>query len=103
MVESFLESNKKKKAKEVAQDPETKKLALEAKDKYECFKKLVDSESWKECEEFLKDEIYNALNYAPGDGGDWWLKYGWGLKACVERIKSHAKKYEEAIEFLSKQ
>lgn len=102
MVESFIESNAKKKATKVTEDTETKNAALEAKEKFECFKKLVDTDEWKKCEEFLKDEIYKSLNLAPGEGGDWWLKYGWAIKACIERIKSHAKKYEEAVEYLSK-
>lgn len=100
MVESFIESNKKKR-KMVTEDAETKKAALEAKDKYECFKELVECECWKKCDEFLKDEIYNALNLAPGEGGDWWLKYAWAMKATLERIKSHAKKYDDAIKYLS--
>lgn len=101
MVQSYLESNEKKKLKASKENKEMKAQALEAKDKYEKFKKLVDSTEWKECEEFLKDEIYNALSLAPGDGGDWWLKYSWAIKACIERIKSHAKKYEDAIKYLT--
>lgn len=101
MVESFLESNKKKKLISKEENEETKKAALEAKDKYEIFNRLVLSDDWKECEEFLKEEIYNGLSLAPGDGGDWWLKYSWALKACIERIKSHSKKYEDAIKYLS--
>lgn len=102
MVEGFIESNKKKRARAKEVDEETKKAAVEALDQFKCFKDLVESEAWAKVEDFLKDEIYKALNYAPGDGGDWWLKYGWGLKACIERIKAHAKKYDEAIDILNK-
>ena len=101
MAESYLASNEKKKLKASKENKELKGQALEAKDKYENFRKLVDTDEWKYCETFLKDEIYNGLSLSPGDGGDWWLKYSWGLKACIERIKSHAKKYDDAMKFLS--
>lgn len=101
MVESYLDSNKKKKLKSSKENVEMREQALKAKEDYENFKKLVDSPEWQYCEKFLKDEIYNALSLAPGDGGDWWLKYSWAIKAGLERIKSHAKKYEDAIKFLS--
>ena len=103
MVQSYLESNEKKKLKASKENKEMKQQALDAKEKYENFKKLVDTDEWKYCEDFLKDEIYNALSLAPGEGGDWWLKYSWAIKACIERIKSHAKKYDDAIKFLSEQ
>ena len=103
MVESFLESNAKKKASTKKSKEELEKL-LEAKNKYEKFRKLCDYQEWKDCRDFIKDEIYQGLSLAPGDvgTGDWWLKYCWGLKACIERIESHAKKYDEAIKELSK-
>ena len=100
MVESYLESNKKKKEK--VESKELKESALKAKEKFEKFYKLVNTEEYKECKDFLKEEIYDGLNFAPGDGGDWWLKYCWGLKACLCRVGSHGKKYEEAIKYLSK-
>lgn len=103
MVESYLDSNKKKKLKSSKENVEMREQALKAKDDYENFKRLVDSKEWEYCEKFLKDEIYNGLSLAPGDGGDWWLKYSWALKACIERIKSHAKKFDDAIKFLSEQ
>lgn len=104
-VVSFTESNKKKRERVAKQDPETKKQALESKEKFEKFRRLCDSQDWKDCKDFLKDEIYNGLNLAPGDHGtgDWWLTYCWGLKACIERIESHAKKYDEAIKLLSEE
>lgn len=103
MVESFLESNAKKKASAKKSKEEVDAL-LEQKDKYEKFRKLCDTQDWKDCKDFLKDEIYQGLSLAPGDvgTGDWWLKYCWGLKACIERIESHAKKYDEAVKELSK-
>lgn len=101
MVESYLESNAKKKAKATQEDKELKKSALEAKEKYEIFYRLCETDDWKKCEEFLKEEIYKSLNLSPGDGGDWWLKYGWAIKACIERIKSHSVKYQDAVKFLS--
>ena len=100
MVKSYLESNKEKKEK--VNSKELKEAALKAKEKFEKFYKLVNTQEYKECKEFLKEEIYDGLNLAPGDSGDWWLKYCWGLKACLSRIDSHAKKYEDAIEYLSK-
>ena len=103
-VISFSESNKKKREKVVKIDPETKKQALDAKEKFEKFRKLCDSPEWVACRDFIKDEIYQGLSLAPGEHGtgDWWLTYCWGLKTCIERIESHAKKYDEAIEYLSK-
>lgn len=104
MVVSYLESNEKKRKKVTEEDKELKKQALEAKEKYEKFNRLVETETWRECEEFLKEEIYNALNYSPSDGdsGKWWMMYSWAMKATIERIKSHSKKYKEAVEFLNK-
>ena len=104
MVESYLESNAKKKAKaeELKEKEEIQKTLLDHKEKFEKFRKLCDSEEWKECRDFIKDEIYQGLSYAPGDGGDWWLHYSWGLKTFIERVESHARKYDEAIEQLSK-
>lgn len=105
MVESFIESNEKKKAaKKATLDKETRELLLDQIEKFEKFRKLCDTDEWKDCKEFLKDEIYQGLNLAPGEPGigDWWLKYCWGLKACIERIESHATKYDEALKELSK-
>lgn len=105
MVQSYLQSNAKKKATAKEQKVrEEEKVLLEAKDKYENFRKLCNTDEWKYCKDFIKDEIYQGLNLAPGDvgTGDWWLKYCWGLKACIERIESHAKKYDEAVKELSK-
>ena len=102
-TKSFLESNEAKKASAKKSKEEMDAL-LEAKEKYEKFRRLCDTQDWKDCKDFLKDEIYQGLSLAPGDvgTGDWWLKYCWGLKACIERIESHAKKYDEAIKELSK-
>lgn len=99
-VISFSESNKKKREKVVKIDPETKKQALDAKEKFEKFRKLCDSPEWVACRDFIKDEIYQGLAWTPQDD-DWWLKYSWGLKVCLERIEGHAKKYDEAIKYLS--
>lgn len=102
-AKSFLESNEAKKASAKKSKEEIDAL-LEAKEKYEKFRRLCNTQDWKDCKDFLKDEIYQGLSLAPGDvgTGDWWLKYCWGLKACIERIESHAKKYDEAIKELSK-
>ena len=102
-AKSFLESNEAKKASAKKSKEEMDAL-LEAKGKYEKFRRLCDTQDWKDCRDFIKDEIYQGLSLAPGDvgTGDWWLKYCWGLKACIERIESHAKKYDEAIKELSK-
>lgn len=102
-VVSFTESNKKKRERVAKVDPETKKQALDAKEKFEKFRKLCDSQEWKDCRDFIKDEIYQGLSLAPGEPGtgDWWLKYCWGLKTFIERVESHAKKYDEAIKYLS--
>ena len=61
-------------------------------------------QEWKDCKEFIKEEIYNGLTLNPGEPGvgDWWLKYSWGLKCFIERCEAHAKKYDEAIKELSK-
>ena len=99
-VISFSESNKKKREKVVKIDPETKKQALDAKEKFEKFRRLCNTQEWKDCRDFIKDEIYQGLSWTPQDD-DWWLKYCWGLKTCIERIESHAKKYDEAIKYLS--
>lgn len=103
MVASYLESNAKKKANSKKSKDEVNEL-LEKKEKYEKFRRLCDTQDWKDCRDFIKDEIYQGLSLAPGDvgTGDWWLKYCWGLKACIERIESHAKKYDEAVKELSK-
>lgn len=102
-AKSFLESNKAKKASSKKSKEEMDAL-LEAKEKYEKFRRLCNTQDWKDCRDFIKDEIYQGLSLAPGDvgTGDWWLKYCWGLKACIERIESHAKKYDDAIKELSK-
>lgn len=103
MVTSYLESNAKKKANSKKSKDEVNEL-LEKKEKYEKFRRLCDTQDWKDCRDFIKDEIYQGLSLAPGDvgTGDWWLKYCWGLKACIERIESHAKKYDEVVKELSK-
>lgn len=103
MTTSYLESNAKKKANSKKSKDEVNEL-LETKEKYEKFRRLCDTQDWKDCRDFIKDEIYQGLSLAPGDvgTGDWWLKYCWGLKACIERIESHAKKYDEAVKELSK-
>ena len=102
-VVSFIDSNKKKKEKVAKVDPEIKKQQLENKEKYEKFRKLCDTQEWKDCKDFIKDEIYNGLSLAPGDPGtgDWWLHYSWALKVGLERFEGHAKKYDEAIKYLS--
>ena len=104
MVDSFLESNAKKRAKSEKENSETKKMYLEHKEKFEKFRRLCDSQDWKDCVEFIKDEIYQGLSLNPGDPGtgDWWLKYCWGLKTFIERAEAHARKYDEAIIELSK-
>lgn len=96
-----MESNaKKKKAKGLSLE-ERERLQKLVED-YKKFKELADSENWKVCVDFIKEEIYKGLSLAPGEGGDWWLHYCWGLKTLIERIESHAKKYEEALKELSK-
>ena len=102
-VLSFTESNKKKKEKVVRMNPENKKAAQEAIEKFEKFRKLCDTQEWKDCRDFIKDEIYQGLSLSPGEPGvgDWWLKYSWGLKCFIERAESHAKKYNEAYKYLS--
>lgn len=104
-VVSYIDSNKKKKERVAKMDPEAKKQALEHKEKYEKFRKLCDTQLWKECRDFIKDEIYQGLSLAPGDPGtgDWWLKYSWALKVGLERFEGHAKKYDEAIKVLSQE
>lgn len=103
MAASYLESNAKKKANSKKSKEEVNEL-LEKKEKYEKFRRLCDTQDWKDCRDFIKEEIYQGLSLAPGDvgTGDWWLKYCWALKACIERIESHAKKYDEAVKELSK-
>jgi len=103
-VKSFLEANEKKRQLDTKKSKEEIETLLESKDKYEKFRRLCDTQDWKDCRDFIKDEIYQGLSLAPGEvgTGDWWLKYCWGLKACIERIESHAKKYDEAIKELSK-
>lgn len=102
-VVSFTESNKKKRARVAQENGEAKKSALEAVEKFEKFRKLCDSQEWKDCKDFIKDEIYQGLNLSPGEPGvgDWWLKYSWGLKCFIERAEAHAKKYDEALKYLS--
>lgn len=104
MTLSYLESNKKKKEKEQGLDKETKKMLQEHVEKFEKFRKLCDTEEWKACRDFIKDEIYQGLAINPGEPGvgDWWAKYVWGLKCFIERVESHAKKYDEAVIELSK-
>ena len=102
-VESFLESNAKKKAV-AKKSKEEIDMLLDHKEKFEKFRKLCDSQEWKDCRDFIKDEIYQGLAINPGEAGvgDWWCKYVWGLKCFIERVESHAKKYDEAIKELSK-
>ena len=102
-VVSFIESNKKKKARVAQEDVETKRQALEAKEKFEKFRRLCDTQEWKDCRDFIKDEIYQGLSLSPGEPGvgDWWLKYSRALKCFIERAESHAKKYDEAMKYLS--
>jgi len=104
MVQSYLESNAKKKVASKEEKKEIREMLLDHKEKYEKFRRLCDSQDWKDCRDFIKDEIYSGLSLNPGEPGvgDWWLKYCWGLKACIERIESHAKKYDDAIAELSK-
>lgn len=104
MVESYLESNEKKKLKS-----KKEKLTKEERDKYnemvedfKKFKELTELDVWKECEKHLKDDIYKNLSYTPGEGGDWWLKYCWGVRAALERINGYAKHYDSALKALSK-
>lgn len=103
-VKSFLETNEAKRKATSKKSKEEQDALMESKEKYEKFRRLCDTQDWKDCRDFIKDEIYQGLSLAPGDvgTGDWWLKYCWGLKACIERIESHAKKYDEAIKELSK-
>ena len=104
MVKDFLESNKEKKVTTEKENMEFKELMIQYKNDFEKFRKLVDSKEWQECRDFIKDEIYKGLAINPGEPGvgDWWTKYVWGLKCFIERVESHAKKYDEAIIELSK-
>lgn len=104
MTVSYLESNKRKKEKEQVLDKETKKKLQEDVEKFEKFRRLCDSQEWKDCRDFIKDEIYTGLAINPGEPGvgDWWCKYVWGLKMFIERVEAHAKKYDEAYKELSK-
>lgn len=103
-TKSFLESNEAKKKADTKRSKEELEALLLGKEKFEKFRRLCDTQDWKDCRDFIKDEIYQGLSLAPGDvgTGDWWLKYCWGLKACIERIESHAKKYDEIVKELSK-
>lgn len=99
-----MESNEEKKALEAKQTPEFKEMMEQNVKDFEKFRKLCDSQEWKDCVEFIKDEIYKGLAINPGEPGvgDWWAKYVWGLKCFIERAEAHAKKYDEAIKELSK-
>ena len=55
MTVSYLESNRKKKEKEQGLDKETKKMLQEHVEKFEKFRKLCDSQEWKDCVAFIKD------------------------------------------------
>ena len=103
-VKSFLESNAEKKAVSEKENKEFKEMMLQNKVDFEKFRKLCDSQVWKDCVEFIKEEIYKGLQINPGEPGvgDWWAKYVWGLKCFIERVEGHAKKYDEAIVELSK-
>lgn len=103
-VVSYLDSNKKKAEKARKLDKETEKMLLDHVEKFEKFRRLCDSDDWKDCRDFIKDEIYQGLAINPGEHGvgDWWCIYVWGLKCFIERAESHAKKYDEAIKELSK-
>lgn len=103
MINSYLESNEKKKAAKATKlNSEDREKLQKYLEDYKKFKDLSECEYWKDCVSFIKDEIYKGLSLAPGDGGDWWLKYCWGLKTFIERVESHAKKYDEAYKELSK-
>lgn len=103
-AKSFLESNEAKSSAKTKKSKEEMDALLDAKEKFEKFRRLCDTQDWKDCRDFIKDEIYKGLNLSPGEAGvgDWWLKYCWGLKAGIERIESHATKYDEAVKELSK-
>ena len=105
MVESFLDSNKKKREVKSKLTKEDKDKLLKAKDDFKSFKDLVEQDCWKECVKFIKDEIYEGLALNPGDvgTGDWWLKYCWGLKCFIKRVEGHAKKYDEVVQILDEQ
>lgn len=104
VAKSFLESNAEKKAVSEKENAEFKETMLQYKEDFEKFRKLCDRQEWKDCVEFIKDEIYKGLQINPGEPGvgDWWAKYVWGLKCFIERVEGHAKKYDEAIRELSK-
>ena len=103
MVESYLASNEKKKlrAKKEKLTIEERDRLLEIERDFKKFKELTDLDVWKDCEAHLKEDCYKQLSYTPGEGGDWWLKYCWGIRACLARIKGYAKNYGEAIKQLS--
>jgi len=104
VAKSFLESNAEKKVSSEKENKEFKEMMLQYKEDFEKFRKLCDTQEWKDCRDFIKDEIYKGLAINPGEPGvgDWWCKYCWGLKCFIERVESHAKKYDEAIVELSK-
>ena len=95
-VKSFLETNEAKKKATSKRSKEEQDALMEAKEKYEKFRRLCDTQDWKDCRDFIKDEIYQGLSLAPGEHGtgDWWLTYCWGLKVGLERFEGHAKKYD---------
>lgn len=103
-TKSFLESNSEKKVKSNKENKEFIETMLKYKEDFEPFKKLVSSDEWIKCRDYIKDEIYKGLSLSPGECGvgDWWLKYCWGLKCFIERVEAHANKYDEAIKELSK-
>ena len=72
-VVSYLDSNKKKAEKARKLDKETEKMLLDHVEKFEKFRRLCDSDDWKDCRDFIKDEIYQGLAINPGEAGvgDW--------------------------------
>ena len=104
VADSFMEANEKKKKMRVIENKEHVDEMLKFKEDFKKFRDLCNSDYWKECVKFIKDEIYQGLAINPGEPGvgDWWAKYVWGLKCFIERCEAHAKKYDEAIIELSK-
>lgn len=103
-VESFTESNRKKlgaKETKKAEDISNFKKDLQ---KYECFHKLAELKEFKEACDIIKEDVYEALSFAPAPQGqdDWWARYAYGLKSCLERFNGYNKRYVEAQKELSK-
>lgn len=49
------------------------------------FKKLLETEEWKECEKVLKEDIYKNLHYDKQ-----YLHMCWGLKMAIDRMHAWA-------------